>query len=283
MRPQESPKSRSGILNGLGRLLSPRSSAEAQRRAPSADVDIARSGRYRVAPLAALAGVIGMAPGKAKADDISMSCGAESVEVSVPSGAAAGFYADGYFLYEDPVWFLEGPIYYGSTSDVAEVTDYESAEYYTLGSANGNFYAQQSVNALELSLSGTSGTATDLGFSPSYGFTEHDGVYLLSAINASTGVAAIYPSTAATYNNATAEYRDPTSTDGYKFPDSCDDGTGSNYIVMTRDEGGIADNYILVIDSTTGDQTEFAGSRATCVESTPGTLTFHYTHQGISA
>jgi len=91
MRPQESPKSRSGILNGLGRLLGPRGSAEAQRRAPSADVDIARNGKFRVAPLAALAlaGVIGMAPGKAKADDISMSCGAESPVVTVDPGPIA--------------------------------------------------------------------------------------------------------------------------------------------------------------------------------------------------
>jgi len=281
MRPKESPKSRSGILNGLGRLLGPRGSAEAQRQQSSSPVEVARHGRYRVAPLAALAlaGVIGMAPGKAKADDISMSCGAESPVVTVDPGAIAMYYANGYFSAEDPAWFVTGPLYNGSLSDLTEVTDYESDLYESFGSVGSTFYAvsDSGGSALELSLSGTSGTATDLGFYAQYGFTEHDGVYLLSAINASTGEAAIYPSTATTYNNATAEYRDPTSTYSYKWPESCDDGTGSNYIVMTREEGGVADNYIVVIDSTTGDQTEFAGDRATCVESTPGTLTFHYT------
>jgi len=278
MRSQESPKSKSGILNGLGRLLSPRGSAEAQRRAPSSDVDIARSGRYRVAPLAALAlaGVIGMAPGKAKADGLTVECDTPSAVTSVASGGADAYYTpDGYFTHEDTIWNFDSPLYYGSTSNTVTVTDYEGEDVRSLSEVDGMYYADVGGNAVEMTCSGTTCTAADIsGLGAAVnGITYHDGAYLYTNTDPwgnesifELGGSTVWP-----------VYSDPDAATDYYHPESC--GSASNYLAIEKNEGTISNDVLVIIDTSTGDSGEYAigGDRPMCEDNGDGTITVRYT------
>lgn len=283
MRPQESRNT--GWTDKLRGLLGPKSSVEAMRQS-SSPIEVARHGRHRVAPLAALAlaGIVGMAPGKAKADGLTVECDTPTAVTSVGSGEVDFLHTpQGYLLNENPIWDLQSSMYYGSTSypvtvtDYYGIADYSSANFERLSEVDGILYGQDGLDSLEMTCSGTSCTAIDIGVPTVEGFTYHDGTYLYSKTGLSGNDEIFDDAGSSVYS----EYSDDTGTYDWNGPDSCAsvDATGSRYLAAEEDRGTLGSDALVIIDTDTGDYgyATFGGTRFMCEENADGTLTIRTT------